>query len=205
MACRPMVATAVALLSAIPSSALILTVPPASAAPGGPVAVLVVASDSGNRAVGLQVDLSIPEDVLAFDGCSIDPTLAALGFMLSAGRSPWNPGKMRLVLLPTPDGLAAGARLPDGPIATCAGSIYSTATPGRTVSLTLSNAMAVDAAPNSLPVSVESGSLTIAQPSAPPGAPVCALLPPGQSSSASGAAVARGRCPCRLAARSAAP
>ncbi|GIW44256.1 MAG: hypothetical protein KatS3mg077_1548 [Candidatus Binatia bacterium] len=159
--------TAWILFAAMRASALVLTVPPASAPPAAPVSVVVVLGDGGSRAVGLQVDLSISHDVLALDGCSIDPTLAALGFMLSARQSPWNPGRMRLVLLPTPDGFAAGARLPDGPLATCSGSIDSTAAPGRAVALTLSNAMAVDATPNALPVAVEAGVLTVGRPSAP--------------------------------------
>ncbi len=157
-----------------------ITVPSVSGDPGSAVEVAVVLTGANNEPVALQVDVEFPQALMQLTDCTLDPTVAALGFAGSGMEPPWYPGRMRLLVYPTVDsvgaagGLEAHARLPDGILATCRGTIHSNAPRGQTGPFALSNAMAIDRNMAPLPVHLQPGTVFV---NSPPPAPGCSLTP----------------------------
>lgn len=155
-----------------------ITVPSVSGDPGSAVQVAVVLTGANNEPVALQVDVEFPQALMRLADCTLDPTVVALGFAGSGMEPPWYPGRVRLLVYPTVDsvgaagGLEAHARLPDGILATCVGTIHSNAPRGQTGPFALSNAMAIDSNMAPLPVSLQPGTLFV---NAPPPAPGCSV------------------------------
>jgi|GEM_PF-2482841 len=175
-----LVGCAAAVLLARQALGIGITVPSVSGDPGSAVQVAVVLTGANDEPVALQVDVEFPQALMRLADCTLDPAVAALGFDGSGKEPPWYPGRVRLLVYPTVDsvgaagGLQAHARLPDGVLATCVGTIHSNAPRGQTGPFALSNAMAIDSNMAPLPVSLQPGTVFV---NSPPPAPGCSLTP----------------------------